>query len=228
MQGDLKMEIQRGSTNRRTAVDSDFRFVQRWAQKWPAALSRLHLGSLRLRREIASAPLVRRGPVEFLRGRRSATPLGGWEVMGPPPSAHAVSGRYNAAGTVALYLSTDEQGVRRELERAVGDLLAIQRYRVDTDTLRILDATEAGISNFLHAVFDHAEGCCIEGRGGPMTYHFSQNVARIAREAGFDGMLVPGVRGDSTTLYQNLSLFDCGDRWRAWSLGGMGFRQATF
>ena len=70
---------------------------------------------------------------------------------------------------------------------------------------------------------DNAESCNVLGRPGPNDYSYSQLVADLVRGAGFDGMLVPGVRGTGGA-YRNLVIFEprC---WRDWSRKAEGFRQ---
>jgi hypothetical protein len=70
-------------------------------------------------------------------------------------------------------------------------------------------------------VFSIAEDCSVQGRG-PDSYIFSQTVAEIVREAGFDGMVIPGTRGASGERYSNVVIFDPlqDERWRSWVKDG--------
>ena len=90
--------------------------------------------------------------------------------------------------------------------------------------LRLGDLAASDLTEFVKAVFDVAENSAVEGRVGPTTLLFTQVVARIVREAGFDGMVVPGVRGTTDFKYRNVVVFDATNRWAEWSGRDAGFR----
>lgn len=129
---------------------------------------------------------------------------------------------YNRAGTSVLYLSTSEEGVRLEVRNG---RLCLQRYNIDSSRLRIADFCSEQTPNLLHAAFDLAESACVPGRGGPTNYAFSQFLARRLCRSGFDGFIVPGVRGNRTIRYQNVVVFHPHGRWLDWSAGASGFRR---
>lgn len=68
-------------------------------------------------------------------------------------------------------------------------------------------------------VFWLCETACGDGwNPAQPTFQFSQQVAEFVRAAGFDGMLVPGVRGREDRRYSNLVLFTHAG-WRGWLRG---------
>jgi hypothetical protein len=82
--------------------------------------------------------------------------------------------------------------------------LYIQRYCIPPDHLRLADFVQLEERSFLNAVFKFCEGANLPMRADPTTlyaYHksylFSQTIARLVREAGFDGMIVRGVHGEN-------------------------------
>jgi hypothetical protein len=99
----------------------------------------------------------------------------------------------------------------------------VQRYVLPLDQLRIADLSSADLSPFVSAVMDFCEAWGIEGRVGPASEEFSRLVSRIVQRAGFDGMKVPGVRGNTSLHYCNVVVFKPGDKWREWSLQDSGF-----
>jgi hypothetical protein len=171
--------------------------------------------------EIRSTPLVAGGQQTFFRGRVFETQIASWEDMGPPPCARVAKGqRYNSAGKIALYLSTTERGVRCELEHR---RLCIQEYIVDVDSHRIADFARDGVPKILNNAFEVAECAKVDGRGGLSSYRFPQFLAALAARAGFQGILVRGVRDEART-YNNLVMFDPSKTWKSWSKMDIGFR----
>lgn len=69
-----------------------------------------------------------------------------------------------------------------------------------------------------------AENSMVDGRVGPTGYIFSQVLAEITQEAEYDGMIVPGVRGNRDLQYRNVVVFNPLDKWPAWSCQDAGFR----
>src|SRR5207249_3356597 len=137
------------------------------------------------------------------RARQHDSSIRGWEQMGPPPAGRSPAGRYNRAGTSVLYLSTSEEGVRREIPAS---RLCIQKYSIDTTRLRLADLASEEASNLLHAAFDLAEKACVSGWSAPSDYTFPQFLAQSIGLFGFDGFRIPGVRGESHVRYQNIVL----------------------
>lgn len=139
--------------------------------------------------------------------------------MGPPPTDGHVEddGRYNKAGKAVLYLSSTDDGVRREQDAwNVEGVPYVQEFVLPLDGLRIADFTDHG-DDFINTVFDNAERCKVSGFD-INNYLFSQTVAEIVATK-FDGMMVPGVRGDADSHYTNVVIFDPHepkDRWHGW------------
>jgi hypothetical protein len=79
--------------------------------------------------------------------------------------------------------------------------------------LRVADFSRTE-DHFLTGVFFIAEECNVERRGRS-NYIFSQIVAQLVADH-FDGMLVPGVRGNRDARYNNVVVFQPGGDWEAW------------
>jgi hypothetical protein len=144
--------------------------------------------------------------------------------MGPPLPAKASAHRYNRAGAPVLYLCDSVGGVRRELGADV-DELYIQRFSVPVNDLHVADLTAVELPEVIRGAFYTAELIGVMGLRTPLeTFAFSQALAEMIAGAGFDGMLVPGVRGEREARYTNLVVFHF-DNWRSWSLQAAGFRE---
>jgi hypothetical protein len=124
----------------------------------------------------------------------------------------APQNRYNEAGKPALYLCTDSSAVGRELPGLSN--VWIQQFSVPVETLRIADlrSPEANDRQLLASLLWFAE---LAGAEGHCSQDFSRFVASMISKQ-FDGMLVSGVRGDSSFYYSNLVLFRPDDKWREW------------
>lgn len=219
--GSLSKVVTRGHTGRHITVDRDFYRAQTFAERSTLAL-RLSPWAWRVAHELRNAPVVALSPLVLFRARPDNCSIRGWEEMGPPPVGGAPDGRYNRAGESVLYLSNSEEGVRVEV--AAGRI-CIQEYVIYAPPLRIADLGSEGASNLLHAAFDLAEKARVPGRSGPATYAFSNFLARSICRSGFDGFIVPGVRGSSSIRYYNVVLFRPERTWRSWSKGPTGFRR---
>jgi len=101
--------------------------------------------------------------------------------------------------------------------------LYIQAYDVVTEGLRSLDSLAPECGDFAHGVFDWAELCGVDGLPGPDDLTFPRLIARLVRAAGYDGMVVPGVRGARGFWYSNLVMFFPEESWERWSLRDRGF-----
>jgi RES domain len=219
--GSLSKVVTRGHTGRRITVDRDFYIAQKLAERSTLAL-RLSPWAWRVVHELRNAPVVALTPLALFRARPDDCSIHGWEEMGPPPVGRAPQGRYNRAGESVLYLSNSEEGVRLEV---TAGRICIQKYAIYAPPLRIADLGSERASNRLHAAFDLAEKACVPGRSGPATYAFSNFLARSICRSGFDGFIVPGVRGSSSIRYYNVVLFRPEGTWRSWSKGPTGFRR---
>ncbi len=205
----LSAEQQR--TGRRIQADSVHARVQAWAMsavyegseaevEFINALSTVH--------RLAPSKLVCfRGQRRFPSGY-SPEP----EDMGPPPLGKASAGRYNGQGRSVLYLSETEQGVTREPITGPGPLW-IQKYILPADTLQIADLRPGRAEEFVNQVFWFAE------HAGEAPVHcsleFSQRIASLIAEK-FDGIMMPGVRGDESHRYANIVVLKRMSEWIAW------------
>lgn len=221
LSGSLSKVVIRGHTGRRITVDRAFYRAQKLAERSTLAL-RLSPWAWQVGQELRNAPVAALSPLVLFRARPDDCSIHGWEQMGPPPVGCAHDGRYNRAGTSVLYLSDSEEGAR--LEVAAGRI-CIQQYAIHAPPLRIADLASEEASNLLHAAFDLAEKACVPGWSGPATYVFSQFLARSICRSGFDGFIVPGVRGSSSIRYRNVVLFSPEGTWPSWSKGPRGFRR---
>jgi RES domain-containing protein len=135
--------------------------------------------------------------------------------MGPPPDGCAVaSGRYNHEGQRVLYLSGSIEGVTREVNQRPNDMW-VQSYTLRLDRLSIGDFRPP-VDPVVNHVFWWTETAS-EDRG--TRFLFSQFVAdRVAER--FDGMIVPGVRGDESFRYFNIVVFRPNEQWPNWLTEG--------
>jgi RES domain len=188
-------------------VEGGYPVAKEWLESYErsakecAELERLLLGSLNLApQDILDTPVFRG---RFL--SESPTSL---RDFGPPPPQRLTRGRYNAKGDPALYLCSTKAGVMRELEPTpVGCELWIRRFRLLPE-LRMADARELPINSFAAAVFWLIE----HGRNRRQYPRLGERVGHLV-SCDFDGLIVPGVRGDPTELYWNAVVFRLGDRW---------------
>jgi hypothetical protein len=104
--------------------------------------------------------------------------------------------------------------------------LHVQEYRIDPTEIWIADCRNE-VPPVVGYAFDIAERC----GPGPISvgesFAFSQAVALLVRRAGFDAILVPGVRSKNGLTYANVVVFAPGQRWRRWSLGPQGFNRVS-
>jgi RES domain-containing protein len=217
----LGMEVIRGNTGRRTPVSDDYYEVETWAKK-PAQLLAGDVIAERCRRALEKTLGVPAAVRTFFRGRRDDGSVTDWKKMGPPEASYALGGRYNQPGQPVLYLATSRLGVQLEIPK-YDSTLCIQTYRIDTGALRIADLTSPTISDLLKAAFDLAEASNYADYGR-QDFALSQLLAEFVRGAGFDGMLVPGVRGARQHQYCNLVLFRPA-QWEEWSTREEGFER---
>lgn len=101
--------------------------------------------------------------------------------------------------------------------------MALQTYIIDPGVLRLANLAELAPDDPLAAVCELAESAGLPDRAYAPTQTFSRFFAQLVSSAGFDGMIVPGVRGDPRRRYRNVVIFNPVD-WQHWSLGDDGFR----
>lgn len=138
------------------------------------------------------------------------------ERMGPLPNDRTPGeGRYHRHGERVLYLADSEDGVRREMEAwfTQGTPFVI-RLEVPLATLRIADLSDLPTDHLITSAFSRAEMCKVKNRG-PDNYIFSQCIGSLVAD-GFDGMRIPGVRGEPGAHYKNVVLFNRLGDWPTW------------
>jgi len=127
-----------------------------------------------------------------------------WQDMGPPLKDDARTNRYSNAMQPALYLSSTLFGVKNELKtrEKPSQILFIQKYIIKNSCLKIADVTTE-VDDLVLMAFDNSEL-----DKDSQKYWKSQVLAEIALNAGFDGILTPGIRGGRTERYNNIVIFD--------------------
>ena len=216
------------ATGQRTHVGDDYYLTEAWSEVPTPKAMCSHIAAVRFQDEIAKVSAYLGNELACIRGRPDDGTIDGWERMGPPQQP-GEEGRYNSSCRVALYLCDSDEGVRREFSLPPGQKLFLQEYILPLESLLIADFSHPDVSEFISAVFRMAE---ISGQDSPIgrdDFVFSQLVADLVRESGFEGMLVPGVRGDNELHYRNVVVFDppAVSSWRCWSRKGAGFRSVV-
>ncbi len=139
--------------------------------------------------------------------------------FGPPRKDEAKAGRYNQLGRPVLYLATSANGVVRELCAELPPVdLYCQNYRLPFGVLRVANFSSSDLENFVHIAFDYAEYGLGSGGINDREYGFSQVLAEIVEAAGYEGMIVPGVRAVPDARYCNVVLFSI-ESWEEWVVG---------
>jgi len=193
-------------TGRSIDVEGGYVAAKAWVESYEASpqerpdLERLLLTSLHLAPEtIFDAPVFR--------GRFLSEPPSSLDEFGPPPE-HTRRGRYNAEEIPVLYLCSTRAGVIRELGPSpVGRELWIRQFRILPE-LWMADARELPIDSLAAAVFwliEHGQDRCKFPRIGERIGHLIS--------CDYDGLIVPGVRGEPTELYWNAVVFRPANRW---------------
>lgn len=168
---------------------------------------------------LGAAPTLSGDAIFLFRGRgiRDNQPIPPTaEQLGPLP-LHLTpgEGRYHRHGERVLYLADSEDGVRREMEAwFTKGVPFVIRVEVPLAPLRIVDLSDLPSDHLITAVFSRAEMCKVKGRG-PDNYIFSQCVGQLVSEH-FDGMRIPGVRGEPGAHYKNVVLFRQLTDWLKW------------
>ncbi len=220
LSGSPGIVVTRGHTGRSSSVGPDYRDAEKWSNTDPDTI-RTHPAAERFRAELQTVS-VYLGSMNFVRGRPQDNSIISWRDMGPPKSLDQ-AGRYAPKGMTVLYLCDSIQGVFNELAKTGGDGLFLQDYLLPP-SLRLANFSDSSVSGFLQGAFDMAENSMVDGRVGPTGYVFSQVLAEITQEAEYDGLIVPGVRGNRDLRYRNVVVFNPLDKWLAWSCQDAGFR----
>ena len=159
--------------------------------------------------ESLTAARIEAWEAQLFRGRILSTAPCSVHEFGPPPPDQAQRGRYSETGVPALHLCSSVNGVIRELgPPSPGLTLWVQTFRLRPE-LRFADARDLAVDSLAAAIFWLIE----PGRDRMSPFPLlGQRIGRlIATE--FDGLLVPGVRGEPNELYWNVVVFRPCDRW---------------
>jgi RES domain len=149
----------------------------------------------------------------WFRGRFFREPPNSVFDFGPPPAERTRQGRYNKEGHPVLYLCSSPSGGVRELgPPGPGEPLWFQRFRLPSE-LKILDVRRLSDDSFASAVFWAIESSRDRSAGDPPRLG-----ARITELIAlrYDGMLVPGVRGEPGAPYSNVVIFGPGGQWKSY------------
>jgi hypothetical protein len=185
-----------------------------------------HSAAEEFRHEIAKAKCLSGSPLDLSRGQSiecGADKPPSVRRMGPLPlSMVPGEGRYHRQGQRVLYLGSSEDGCRREIgawyDKIKGGSPWIIKLRLPLNSIRIADFADYlawPSDHFVTAVFCQAELCMLTERGGLPNYTFSQMVGDLVSEQ-FDGMRIPGVRGEPGAHYSNIVLFQNLTDWPTW------------
>lgn len=132
----------------------------------------------------------------------------------PPPTIPAPPGRYGIRQCNVLYLSDSIDGGLREIARQADMHRWYQKFVISTDDFKIVDFSKTAPYDFISQVFWFTE-LAAEVGGRPASFLFSQTIAELLA-ANFDGIVVPGVRGDKHLRYRNVVIFRPSDTWPKW------------
>ena len=113
-----------------------------------------------------------------------------------------------------MYLCDSLQGVARELEDE--EVVWAQEYSLPQD-LRIANFRVDDENDLLSKIFWITENAEEEENGYP--YRFGQYIAELVASQ-FDGMAVPGVRGDQSQRYFNIVMLRKIYEWMNWVPSG--------
>lgn len=146
------------------------------------------------------------------------------------PSPYPDDNRYSKKGENALYLidKKDFELISKEINLEK-DKLLLQKYKIPIDDIKIADISSCNknINNSILIIFDICETGNISSKIkinkkfkeiGLSEYLFSQKIAGIFKEFGWDGLYIPGVHGSINNHYHNLCIFSpkC-NNWENWT-----------
>jgi len=199
-----------GATYTGRSIDVEGRYPE--AKKWVESYETSHEEHSELEGELLqSLGLAATSTFEapLFRGRFLSNSPGSFQDFGPPPPDRARRGRYSAEGVPALYLCSSITGVVRELgPPPVGYRLWIQRFQILPE-LRMADARQLAIDSLAAAVFWLIESGRDRSLAPPQ---LGQRLGQLIG-AEYDGLIVPGVRGEPNELYWNAVIFRPDNRW---------------
>ena len=199
-------------TGRKVVADKFYGRVCAWAANPTVSDPKLQEDFLS---SLAGVPTIALDKRSCYRGRHSLETDNPHRLdFGPPPTDAPRANRYNAEGRKVLYLCDSLQGVARELEDEE-DVWA-QEYSLPQD-LRIANFRVDDENDLLSKVFWITENAEEEENGYP--YRFGQYIAELVASQ-FDGMAVPGVRGDQSKRYFNIIVLRNIYEWMNWVPSG--------
>jgi hypothetical protein len=195
-------------TGRSIDVEGGYPVAKEWVENYETSpeerpeLERQLVESLGL-----AAPITFEAPV--FRGRFFSNPPVSFHEFGPPPPDRARRQRYNAQGVPALYLCSSVNGVIRELATPRrGCRLWIQRFQLLPE-LRMADARELAIDSLAAAAFWLIESGRDRSLAPP---RLGERIGHLIGTE-YNGLIVPGVRGEPNELYWNAVVFRPDDGW---------------
>jgi hypothetical protein len=202
-------------TGRFITAGSDYAFVREWAELRDTDLQQRHGARERFVGCLAEPDKLRLSAASLLcfRGRRFAAGYApSSEQMGPPPLSVARENRYNKPHESVLYLCESESAIVEEPIAGTGPLW-IQRFVLPIDRLVMADFSSLRADDFISKALWFAE---LAGNNDvAVQLCFSQLIASLVAQH-FDGMRVPGVRGNKDSRYSNVVVFRAESRWRHW------------
>ena len=158
---------------------------------------------------------------EGLEGMKLASPMVSYRALsfasdvapasaiefGPNPKRR--SNRYNRDGETAMYLCTTVAGLQAEMlcYHDPEKVCFFATFSAISSEISIADLTDASLPAVVHQAFDYAER--------PESRWAGHRLADLIRSLGYQGLLVPGVRGSPANRYANLVIFNY-EGWEAW------------
>ena len=212
------MSASNSRTGRLVTCGENYGRVQDWANMPSRDDVLAHPSCALLANDLLSVKPIENPAIRAYRGRAldQTGPHPTSLDMGPPkPHQTDDNGRYNRRGCPALYLCDSEYGVQREF---LGEAsLFVQEYEIAIQDIRIADLRSLTPDSFICGVLWYAE---MAGRDGYPSRIFSQTIADIVGQH-FDGMAIPGVRGEQDQTYSNIVMLRQVDRWPTWLRKGI-------
>lgn len=197
-------------TGRRIVANELHAKVQSWSESIDPANHKL---ANKFRAALKLVDTYRERDIISYRGRRFKNyEIPSWQQMGPPHEIGCAEGRYNQLQKPALYLCENIKAVSCEPINGNGPLW-IQKYLLPICSLKIGDFRVGNTEDLISQVFWFAEHT---GEASNICQIlFSQLIAKLVMKK-FDGMLVPGVRGNSEFQYNNIVILKRLDEWESW------------
>jgi RES domain len=192
------------------SIDVEGRYPD--AKKWVESYEASQEGHLDLERELLESlrlTVIDTFEATLFRGRFLSSPPHPFREFGPPPFDLAKRGRYSAERVPALYLCSSKTGVIRELGAPPeGFKCWIQRFRISAG-LRMVHARDLATDSLAAAVLWLIESGRDRLSDPPK---LGQRLGELIGKD-YDGLIVPGVRGEPNELYWNAVVFHPEGRW---------------